>query len=100
MTRHFPPDISGLIKLRPVTYLGRKCELEGFAGVDCWGGIEAHHRVGKGMGGCIDPALHVPANGLALCAAHHAWVHQHVEQSRPLGLILLRDGTDFYTHPV
>jgi hypothetical protein len=95
---HFPPEISDRIKARPVTYLGRRCELAGF-GPDCWGGIEAHHRVGKGMGGCTDPALHVAANGLAVCAVHHAWVHHNVEQCRPLGLILLR-GTDFYTWPV
>lgn len=100
VTRHFPPGISQLIKQRPVVYLGgRRCELQGQFGVECWGWIEAHHRVGKGMGGCIDPALHVAANGLAVCQAHHSWVHRNVLKCQPLGLILLR-GTNFYAAPV
>jgi hypothetical protein len=100
VTRHFPPDISALIKQRPVIYLGgHHCELRDFASVECWGRIEAHHRVGKGMGGCTDPALHVAANGLAVCQAHHTWIHNNIERCRPLGLALLR-GTNFYAVPV
>jgi hypothetical protein len=96
---HFPPDIMDAIRMRPVTYLGRRCELAGAYGVPCYGRIECHHRVGKGMGGCIDPALHVTANGLALCEAHHSWVHRNPLRCGPPGLLLLR-GTDFYTWPV
>jgi hypothetical protein len=94
---HFPDDVRAQIYARP-RLEGRTCELEDFL-FSCRGRVEAHHRKAKGAGGCTDPRLHVVANGLAVCARHHAWVHNHPTECELLGLIVPGAG-DFDTEPV
>jgi hypothetical protein len=52
---------------------------------------EWHHRRSRRV---RDEHTHSPGNGVSLCRACHAWVHQHPERARELGLIVGRDVLD------
>lgn len=61
------------------------CKMRGVAGhgcPPCWGPIDPHHVLPRGRGGPDELS-----NLVALCRAHHDWVHAHPDLSKPLGLL-------------
>lgn len=47
-----------------------------------------------------DEHQHCPCNGVWLCPACHAWVHQHPAEAREAGLIVYRSVSEPATVPV
>lgn len=87
----FAADVRDLIVGR---FPGLRCDLAGFLLTRCQGMAQAHHRVPKGSGGSTRGILGGPANGLALCAACHQWVHDHPAAAKLLGLLLSKFTSD------
>jgi hypothetical protein len=52
------------------------------ADVRCWGPVDPHHVLRRSQGGpdTVD-------NLIAVCRAHHDWIHQHPARSYDLGLL-------------
>lgn len=76
------------------------CELEGRR-IACWNSsgpfriaTETHHRRERSAGGY--PVL--PANLLALCEAHHLWVHSDEgrEEAKAFGALVEREDAGFF----
>lgn len=51
-----------------------------YPAADHWGGPHVHHILPRGRGGTT-----IPTNLTTLCAAHHAYVHDHPRESREGG---------------
>lgn len=51
--------------------------------VECWGPLAGHEPLPRSRGGdYLDPE-----QVIALCAAHHQWVHEHPNAARVVGLL-------------
>lgn len=49
---------------------------------------DIHHRRPRGMGGTSNPAIHEPANLLALCRSCHRWVEEHRTEALEQGWLI------------
>jgi hypothetical protein len=62
--------------------------------------LHRHHRRLKGAGGDPRPHAQCSCNGVLLCAAHHAWIHDTAEGRREAehdGLIIPRSTLEPWT---
>jgi hypothetical protein len=84
------PDFAAAVRdLIVGRFPGLRCDLARFGVVKCRGMGHCHHRCRKGMGGSSRGALGLASNGIAVCAAHHDWIHfQQPRRARDLGLLL------------
>lgn len=63
----------------------RGCRAAGLVrDVRCWGRIDPHHLRRRSQGG-LDSA----DNLIAVCRAHHDWIHEHPMIASTLGLLIL-----------
>ena len=64
------------------------CVMKNMVGLRCWGRLDPHHVVQKGMGGTKRPDT--ADDLITLCRIHHDYVHAHPAWSKENGYLRSR----------